>query len=143
MPSLAQYGALPLHHAAREQAGLEVVKVLLKACPDAASTPDKVLYVVQCVHVCFMSSLIAYTFLLLVFDECFFLHIEYYTYTHTFTCLHKYIPLSSRTFTCVVVCVLHDCICKCMCIYSKRANVHSKRAQYWCTHKYSYVFLDG
>jgi len=39
---LTQSGQLPLHHALEQHVGLEVVKALLLAFPDAVSTSDKV-----------------------------------------------------------------------------------------------------
>jgi len=39
---LLQYDMMPLHHATKNQAGLEVVKALLHASPAAAITSDQV-----------------------------------------------------------------------------------------------------
>ena len=42
MPAHVQRGVFPLHRAVMAGVGLEVVKTLLHAFPDAVSTPDKV-----------------------------------------------------------------------------------------------------
>ena len=85
MPPIVQSGALPLHHAVNTQASLEVVTVLLNAFPDSASTPDKVLYVVLCAHVCFMSFMIAYIFFPYLHLMNIFLR-KYYIHTHIHMC---------------------------------------------------------
>ena len=54
---LAQYGQLPLHDAVENQAGPDVVALLLQAYPDAASIPDQVGcegHMERCVYSVFM-----------------------------------------------------------------------------------------
>jgi len=41
-PSLVQFAKMPLHHAAENQAGPELVAALLQVYPDAASKADQV-----------------------------------------------------------------------------------------------------
>ena len=91
---LAQYGQLPLHDAVENQAGPDVVALLLQAYPDAASIPDQVGcegHMERCVYSVFMCA------------SCMRVCVWFmFIYAYIYTDMKIYIYTSMYIYTCYI-----------------------------------------
>jgi len=115
---LAQSGQLPMHLAVANQAGPEVVVLLLQAYPDAASKADEVGcegHMERCVHSVFMCAscmrtcfwfmfiyaykytymnIHIYTYIYIYIYVCTYIHIHIYIYIYAYLCIQIYMCVS-------------------------------------------------